>query len=424
MLRVKHKMALQIPTLVPELVFKEKEVILPTLFKQATTGKTLVWNIKLQLINGNGNPIKIKKIQFNQKLKPEFSTRITVTHGQLDGKMQDAVQKITKGKNIGRSNETNVLTQGLSEMGSVWTKQQDRRNYTAQQTKISTPSIRPMLLHEYTKNKSKIKFPACQQVKADGVRALTHYDPKEQRFRFYSRTGKEYYHLDHIRADLEKIDYLIEHPNVYLDGEMYSEEVNFNNIVGICKKCLDLKSSEAKKQKFINYYVFDLFDLDNPNMPFSERIALVEKLLKPKKITHLVPLLCKIVKTPQDIQKQHVENSKEWEGSVIRNLDGLYELGRRSYNALKLKDFITEEFPIVGFKEGTGKEEGLIIFELETDKGKRFWARPEGSHEERAELFKIANDLIGKEITVRFVEYTPDGIPRFPVALNIRSEIE
>ena len=62
-------MALQIPTLVPELVFKDKEVSLPTLFKQSTTGKTLVWDIKLQLINGNGNPVKIKKEQLTQKLK-------------------------------------------------------------------------------------------------------------------------------------------------------------------------------------------------------------------------------------------------------------------------------------------------------------------------------------------------------------------
>ena len=313
--------SLQIPTLSSELIFKDKDVFLPTLYKQAISGKTLVWDIKLQFINGNGNSVKIKREQLAQKLKSELSTHITVTHGELGGKMQEAVQKITQGKNIGRSNETNVLTQGLSEMASMWTKQQDRRDYTTQQAKISTPSIRPMLLHEYTKNKSKIKFPACQQVKADGVRALTQYDPKEKRFRFYSRTGKEYYHLDHIRADLEKIDYLIEHPNIYLDGEMYSDEVNFNNIVGICKKCLDLNSTEAKKQKFIKYNVFDLFDLDKPDIPFSERIALVEKLLKPKKIKYLVPLLCEIVKTPQDIQKQHVENSKSWEGSVIRNFD-------------------------------------------------------------------------------------------------------
>lgn len=417
-------MSLQLPSLSPNLVFKDKEVSLPTLYKQATTGKTLVWNIKLQLINGNGNPIKIKPEQFNQRLKSELYTRIIVSHGQLDGKMQEAVQKITQGKNIGRSNETNVLTQGLSEMTSMWVKQQDRRNYTPHQAKVSTPPIRPMLLQEYTKNKSKIKFPACQQVKADGVRALAHYDPKEKRFRFYSRTGKEYYHLDHIRADLEKIDYLIKHPNVYLDGEMYSEEIDFNKIVGICKKCLELNSAEAKKQKFIKYYVFDLFDLNQPDMSFRERISLIEDLIKPRKMKSLVPILCEIVKNPNDIQKQHVENSKNWEGSVIRNFDGKYELGRRSYHALKLKDFITEEFPIVGYKEGTGKEEGLIIFELETTKGKKFWARPEGSHEERAELFKIAPELIGKEITVRFVEYTPDGIPRFPVALNVREEVE
>jgi DNA ligase-1 len=87
---------------------------------------------------------------------------------------------------------------------------------------------------------------------------------------------------------------------------------------------------------------------------------------------------------------------------------------------LKLKDFETEEFEITGFTDGKGKEEGLIIYILKTKKGKQFLARPEGTEEERAELFKNGTKLIGKMVTVKFMEITPDGVPRMPVALGIR----
>jgi hypothetical protein len=57
---------------------------------------------------------------------------------------------------------------------------------------------------------------------------------------------------------------------------------------------------------------------------------------------------------------------------------------------------------------------------LETDSGERFNCRPEGSQENRADLFKNRRELVGKYLTVRYFELSKDGIPLFPVGVGVR----
>lgn len=100
---------------------------------------------------------------------------------------------------------------------------------------------------------------------------------------------------------------------------------------------------------------------------------------------------------------------------IIRNFEGKYDLKNRSKNLQKYKKFDDDEFKIIGFTEGTGIEDGLVIWICETKEGKTFQVRPKGTHEERRKLFKDAKKYTGKPLTVRFFGYTDDGIPRFPI---------
>ena len=105
---------------------------------------------------------------------------------------------------------------------------------------------------------------------------------------------------------------------------------------------------------------------------------------------------------------------------MIRDPEMGYEIGKRSYSLLKLKDFVDAEYRIVDVVDGDGSDVGLAIFELETDSGQRFNCRPEGSQENRAELFKNRRQLVGRYMTVRYQELSRDGIPIFPVGVGIR----
>jgi hypothetical protein len=55
-----------------------------------------------------------------------------------------------------------------------------------------------------------------------------------------------------------------------------------------------------------------------------------------------------------------------------------------------------------------------------TPKGVEFGCRPEGTREDRQELFRKGAEYVGKMLTVKYQNLTPDGVPRFPVGKTIR----
>ena len=108
-----------------------------------------------------------------------------------------------------------------------------------------------------------------------------------------------------------------------------------------------------------------------------------------------------------------------YEGIMIRNKDGLYKIKYRSNDLIKLKPFNDEEYKIVGFKEGTGRDKKCIIWICENSNGKKFSVRPKGTLEDRKILFNNGNKYIGKMLTVRYQELL-DDIPRFGIGISIR----
>jgi len=401
----------------------ELSMTLPSLYKTKPNGKVQQWETWLELYNGKGEMISIE----NNELSEDYYTIIKSRYGYKGGKIQETGIVVKKGKNIGKKNETNVLTQGIHEMKSKWNNKVNKCQYTneASGSKASESSsmqdthitsIRPMLLHKYHEKKSKIKFPACVQPKLDGVRMITHYDPHDGKFRFFSRQGKEYYNLDHIEMSLQNIKFLKNNPSIYLDGEAFSNELSFNDIVGGIRKKLNSEIPEKLK-----FHIFDTFNTEDSFLsPFSERKKLLESL-KLDKQENLVLVDTYHVQSDEEIINYHKTFVMTNEGTVVRNYDGLYTLDKRSFDVLKLKDFITEEFDIIGFSEGKGRDSGTLIYKLVTKDGKEFSARPEGTLEERKNLLKIKDKLLGEKVSVRFFEYTTDGAPRHPVALCVRN---
>jgi len=71
----------------------------------------------------------------------------------------------------------------------------------------------------------------------------------------YSRKGKEFYNMEHIKQELTKI---LNGKDYYLDGELYSEEIPFEMINGLVKKQKDTKEDEKEKMLKIrlHYMIF------------------------------------------------------------------------------------------------------------------------------------------------------------------------
>ena len=70
--------------------------------------------------------------------------------------------------------------------------------------------IKPMLAHKVNENRIDFSEEVFIQPKLDGVRCIFTKDSA------YSRTGKEFHNLQHIKIDLEK--FFDMQPNAILDG--------------------------------------------------------------------------------------------------------------------------------------------------------------------------------------------------------------
>jgi DNA ligase-1 len=238
-----------------------------------------------------------------------------------------------------------------------------------------------------------------------------------------SRKGIPFQNFTQLK---EQIKSLFSHlsPDFYFDGELYTNILDFEIISGLIrlseKKCTPEDTVEINK---IEYHIYDFVDINNPTMIYKDRLEFLNKFLSKngKKCN-----LCKQVETIQiekieDVKTYHDKFVQEgYEGIMIRDQNGPYEVNKRSKYLQKFKEFMEEEFKIIGFHEGSGDEKGAIIWDCETKNKTPFAVRPKGTFESRKKLFNEASKHIGKLLTVIFQEYSADEVPRFPVGKGIR----
>lgn len=349
--------------------------MLPILYKMDSTGKLRTWSIVTS------------------------EATYSVSHGALGG-AQQATSVVCQGKNVGKANETTGEQQAISEAEGLWRKQRDRKGYTEHLP--SSPPNLPMLAHPYAKHKHKVKFPAIVSVKIDGLRCIMSI--KDGVVSSTSRTGLPYTGLDHITKELSELD------DIVLDGELYSSTLTFEEIQSVVRggKTNDPRMSQ------IFYYVFDVIN----DEIYHQRVISLDMICCGLSNVKAVPWF--IVRSHEEIDAKHISFiSGGFEGSMVRNITGLYQANKRSTEILKNKSFDDSEFEIVGWKTGKGKFEQVPIFLL-LGPGGTFDATPEGDEMERSQLLENADNLIGKFATVRFFGYTSKNIPRFPIFVRVR----
>lgn len=257
--------------------------------------------------------------------------------------------------------------------------------------------IKPMLAHKFSEHSAKIRWPAMVQPKLNGIRCIAAGG------RFFSRNAKEFTSVKHLAKHVPKNDSVI-------DGELYHHDMTFQQIASAVKRIKPNLDSHK-----IQYWVYDCI----MDAPYEKRYGYLERLFEDNPTVFVVP--CFTIETESDLAKHHAKFMEfGFEGTIIRNIDSPYETDTRSYNLQKYKDFVDREYKIIGAKEGTGKEVGLVIWVCETEESRTFDVRPRGTYKERERLFKERNKHIGKTLTVRYQNLSDGGTPIFPVGIAIR----
>lgn len=335
---------------------------------------------------------------------------IVTEHGVVDGKTQQA-RKTAKAKNIGKKNETTPQEQAINQANSMWQKQIDKGYFESIEKAENTEVFLPMLASKFEDKKHKLSYPCCVQPKLDGVRCLAYWE--DDKVKLMSRAGKPY-DVEHIRSACEQF---LGKRQVF-DGEIYIHGTPLQDINSLVKK--PQEDSQA-----LEYWIYDTFYRHNLDLDWNTRLTELEVLYKLKGFTEspLKKVPWGLVSEESLIRKaEHYWVEAGYEGAIVREFSAPYEIGKRSNYLLKVKSFMDEEFPIVGFKEGEGKFSGCVIWECETKEGRRFHATPKGTMKQRAEWYQNGERYIGKLLTVKFFQYTNDMIPQFPVGLAIRLE--
>jgi DNA ligase-1 len=374
----------------------------PTLYALSSKGKVKIW--------------KIHVFEFSKE-----EATIIIKHGYVDGKEQCTSRVVKYGKNIGKSNETTPWEQACKEAESLWNKKHDK-NYQLITPKLGDKPrlLLPMLAHNYTNRGKDIKWPARVQPKLNGIRCLAKIT--NDGVEYTSRKGKPFFMLHHLDDTLSE---LFKEGDI-LDGELYTNELTFQEIVQAVKR-ENLHSNTEKIQ-------FWIYDIAIPDMQFKHRIMYLynqfKKFMdtspKPTAVGEYIkgPLVYVDTYTchdPSSLNYWHQSFIKEgYEGTIIRNSDSMYCFDHRSEDLQKYKEFFDEEFKIVGGHEGTGKDRGTVIFECKTNDSKIFSVRPRGSFEQRTKWWENLDSLIDKPITVRYQNLSDDGIPIFPVGISVR----
>jgi len=361
-----------------------------TVYKKTSTGKIQQWRAWVE--------------------RTETGYLLKVESGQTDGKLTETVgQVIDEGKQKRTAEE-----QAIFEANSKLKKKRDEAYFDSIEAAQTQVKLLPMLAHPFDKRKHNINYPAIVQRKFDGVRCLAVLN-SDGSVKLLSRKGKEYPHLQHIKADVWENN---DNTNIVLDGELYSDTLTFQQLVGLVKR-VTLKPGNDQQMYEVSLRVYDCVDLNN-EADFTDRYQTITNITNGAKYLSLVENVR--VDNEDEIHAAQARFVEEgYEGAMVRNLTGAYAIGKRSANLQKVKTFLDGEYPIVGFTQGTGGETGCVIWECSTSDGQTFRVRPRGTQEDRKVLFENGSDYIGQQLTVRYQELTDDGVPRFPVGIAIRN---
>jgi DNA ligase 1 len=228
------------------------------------------------------------------------------------------------------------------------------------------PVFECQLAHDSANHEDKMRGRKQIEGKLDGVRILTVInDVHGKSIEMFSRNGKQFHNFDHIIEEIRSV--LKEHPAPYplvLDGEIMS--ATFQDL---------MRQVQRKKNANAKDAVLNLFDIiplesfknkhwDIPQWVRTDMVnAWVEK--HADQLEHVTALGWETVDLDtEEGQKRFKEINRaaiaaKLEGVMIKSVDAPYE-SKRTHHWLKSKPFIEVTLEIVGYEEGTGKNEGRL----------------------------------------------------------------
>lgn len=369
----------------------------PTIYKTDSKGKTRVWYIE----------------QDGHKYRSY--------DGTINGKIKCSEWTEAEATNEGRANYRDPAAQASFEIEALYKKKLDKDYHTKLTDNMATKITQPMLAAS-SATVATANLPAFVQPKLDGIRCVV------TKTGMWSRSGKPIISCPHIFDMLKAQFDLADNDIEFFDGELYNHDYrdDFNEILSMVNtRTAGSLTDEVLKRnaQVVQYHLYDVKCADS-TIPFAKRFQRLTSLVEQYDPAQTV---LRIVETQwirsQELLQFFYQSAMEqgYEGIMVR-ADKPYE-HKRSKSLIKIKDFTDQEYRVLSLEEGNGNWSGTIKSVLCRDKqGRTFSAGVKGNRSFTDSLW-ARRDNPPKEVTVRYQNLTPDGIPRFPIAVAFYDDV-
>lgn len=236
-----------------------------------------------------------------------------------------------------------------------------------------------------------------------------------------TRNGHEILGFDHIIAELKKL------PFTFVDGELFTKEVNFQAIQGAV---MSNKNIDPERKEKIRFNVFVVGGTWGDTRSMVSELNTISSYVKFKYVKPVEYIV--VPNDPEKITSLCEKFMSEgFEGVMLRDPNTYYEW-KRSIALLKYKLFKESDFKIVGVEEGDGKfKETLGAIVIEGKVGKVNIQSKVGSgydDETRDLLWEDRKNLIGKIAEIKYQNITDEADSngvfslRFPVFNKLKED--
>lgn len=289
---------------------------------------------------------------------------------------------------------------------------------------IKKNNDRPMLALSYHVKivRNSIKYPCVSQPKIDGVFVQIKMN-KQNQIVYLSRTNKKFKTLEYLNRDFKLIFNWVEkwlyknNNNINKKnikkystkyrfcGEFYDHDIDRPTISGYINR--DEPCDEIKK---ITFYIFESYVFQN-NYTYKKRRDFLNKMNDEigKNFKNIKILRGKLAKDQKELDKLFKKyNDLDYEGQMIRNLDGHYENDKRSKNLIKRKQWQDDIGKIIKITLVSKDNENIFGITL-TLKSKRFPNKEivvngDGTEEYRRKIYENRKKYIGKKLRYEYLD--------------------
>lgn len=341
---------------------------------------------------------------------------VFVSHGQQGGKMTEKRYNASP-KNQGRANATTAEQQAGIEAEAKYVKQlKSGYSATPEEAEAFKPFF-PMKAQNYNEHAAKVKYPCIIQPKLDGQRLMIDKDGNA-----WSKQGEPLELPNHWRnVKALAIRY------GGLDGEIYAGLKHKGGLA--LQEIVSAFRKENENTYKLQYWVYDIPDENHSQEGRYQDLMNLEMEVGDSGIKDVVVSPGIYVMDEREADREHFSLVEEkYEGSVYRNLDGVYEYDKRSYNLIKRKPRQSAEAVVVSVRKDRNAD-GVLLCEALNGKqvGVQFEClmRKDSDPIINYRKFDNALGLVGESITYEYEDVGEDtekgrGAPQKPVGVALR----